>query len=244
MKLSSRVVAAVAALMLAFTVGGCGSNNSGTGASKSSAPASSDEANTLLKQAADAMKKVTGMHVSLAVSGDVPNLKVTKLDGDVTNTPQTAATGSATLLLGKNPQEAKFVYIDGHLYSDLGQPGTFTDFGAGKSIYNVSVLLDPDKGLANILAKLQNAQVKGTEQVNGVATTKITGKSSADDVATLAGSKLTAADITTVDTTVWIASDGSSHLVQLQFAPTSDTSVTLTMSDWGKQVTATKPPTA
>ncbi len=98
------------------------------------------------------MKKVTGMHVSLAVSGDVPNLKVTKLDGDVTNTPQTAATGSATLLLGKNPQEAKFVYIDGHLYSDLGQPGTFTDFGAGKSIYNVSVLLDPDKGLANILA--------------------------------------------------------------------------------------------
>jgi lipoprotein LprA len=244
MKLSSRVVAAVAALALAFTIGGCGSNNSSTGASKSSTPASSDEANTLLKQAADAMKKVTGMHITLAVSGDVPNLKVTKLDGDISNTPQTVATGSATLLVGKSPQDAKFVYIDGHLYSDLGQPGTYNDFGAGKSIYNVSVLLDPDKGLANILAKLQNAQVKGTEQVNGVATTKITGKSSADDVATLAGSKLTSADVTTVDTTVWIASDGSSHLVQLQIAPTSDTSVTLTMSDWGKQVTATKPPTA
>ncbi len=244
MKLSSRAVAAVAALALAFTIGGCGSNNSGTGASKTSTSASSDEANTLLKQAADAMKKVTGMHVSLTVKGDVPNLKVTKLDGDISNTPQTVATGSATLLLGKNPQEAKFVYVDGHLYSDVGQPGKYNDFGAGKSIYNVSVLLDPDKGLANILAKLQNAQVKGTEQVNGVATTKITGKSSADDIATLAGSKLTSADVTTVDTTVWIASDGSSHLVQLQISPTSDTSVTLTMSDWGKQVTATKPPTA
>jgi lipoprotein LprA len=244
MKLSSRVIAAVAALALVFTIGGCGSNNSGTGASKSSTPASSDEANTLLKQAADAMKKVTGMHITLAVTGDVPNLKVTKLDGDISNTPQTVATGSATLLLGKSPQDAKFVYVDGHLYSDVGQPGTYNDFGAGKSIYNVSVLLDPDKGLANILAKLQNAQVKGTEQVNGVATTKITGKSSADDVATLAGSKLTSADVTTVDTTVWIASDGSSHLVQLQISPTSDTSVTLTMSDWGKQVTATKPPTA
>jgi len=244
MKLSSRVIAAVAALALAFTIGGCGSNNSGTGASKSSTPASSDEANTLLKQAADAMKKVTGMHITLAVTGDVPNLKVTKLDGDISNTPQTVATGSATLLLGKSPQDAKFVYVDGHLYSDVGQPGTYNDFGAGKSIYNVSVLLDPDKGLANILAKLQNAQVKGTEQVNGVATTKITGKSSADDVATLAGSKLTSADVTTVDTTVWIASDGSSHLVQLQISPTADTSVTLTMSDWGKQVTATKPPTA
>ncbi len=31
------------------------------------------------------------------------------------------------------------------------------------------------------------------------------------------------------------------HLVQIQIAPTKDTSVTLTMSDWGKQVTATKP---
>ncbi|TXB91730.1 LppX_LprAFG lipoprotein, partial [Mycobacterium tuberculosis] len=72
-------------------------------------------------------------------------------------------------------------------------------------------------------------------------TTKITGNSSADDIATLAGSRLTSEDVKTVPTTVWIASDGSSHLVQIQIAPTKDTSVTLTMSDWGKQVTATKP---
>jgi lipoprotein LprA len=245
MKFSSRAVVAVAvaALAVALALGGCGSKDSGSGASKTSSSASSDEATTLLKQATDAMKKVTGMHLTLSVQGDVPNLRVTKLDGDVTNTPQTAATGNATLLLGKSPQDAKFVFVDGHLYSDVGQPGSFTDFGNGQSIYNVSVLLDANKGLANILAKLQGAQVKGTEQINGVATTKISGKSSADDIAALAGSKLTAADVTTVDTTVWIASDGSSHLVQLQINPTSDSSVTLVMSDWGKQVTATKPPT-
>jgi lipoprotein LprA len=46
-----------------------------------------------------------------------------------------------------------------------------------------------------------------------------------------------------VPTTAWIATDGSFHLVQLQIKPTPDTSVNLTMSDWGKQVTATKPPT-
>jgi lipoprotein LprA len=245
MKFSSRAVvaAAVAALAVVLALGGCGSKDSGSGASKTSSTVSSDEATTILKAATDAMKKVTGMHLTLSVQGDVPNLRVTKLDGDVSNSPATAATGSATLLLGKSPQDAKFVFVDGHLYSDLGQPGSYTDFGNGQSIYNVSVLLDANKGLANILGKLQSAQVKGTEQVNGVATTKITGKSSADDIATLAGSKLTAADVTTVDTTVWIASDGSSHLVQLQINPTSDTSVTLVMSDWGKQVTATKPPT-
>jgi lipoprotein LprA len=246
MKLPPRTVvaAAAAALAVVFAIGGC-SSNSGSGASgKSSgttATASSGDAATLLKQAADAMRKVTGMHVSLAVQGDVPNLRVTKLDGDVSNTPQTVATGTATLLLGKSPQDAKFVYVDGHLYSDLGQPGKYTDFGNGASIYNVSVLLDPDKGLANVLSKLQGASVAGTEQVNGVATTKITGNTSDDDIATLAGSKLTAENVSTVPTTVWIASDGSSHLVQIQIKPTNDTSVTLTMSDWGKTVTATKP---
>ncbi len=243
MKLSPRAVtaAAAAALAVVFAIGGC-SNNSSTGKSPgTTATTSSGEAATLLKQAADAMSKVTGMHVSVAVQGDVPNLRVTKLDGDISNTPQTVATGTATLLVGKSPQDAKFVYVDGHLYSDLGQPGTYTDFGNGASIYNVSVLLDPNKGLANLLSKLQGGSVAGTEQVNGVATTKITGNSSADDVATLAGSKLTAQSVTTVPTTVWIASDGSSHLVQVQIHPTSDTSVTLTMSDWGKTVTATKP---
>jgi lipoprotein LprA len=243
MKLSPRTVtaAAAAAFALVLAIGGC-SNNSSTGKSPgSTATTSSSEAATLLKQAADAMTKVTGMHVTVAVQGDVPNLRVTKLDGDISNTPQTVATGTATLLVGKSPQDAKFVYVDGHLYSDLGQPGTYTDFGNGASIYNVSVLLDPNKGLANLLSKLQGGGVAGTEQVNGVATTKITGSSSADDVATLAGSKLTAQSVTTVPTTVWIASDGSSHLVQVQIHPTNDTSVTLTMSDWGKTVTATKP---
>src|SRR5262249_34647064 len=170
------------------------------------ATTSSSEAATLLKQAADTMRKVTGMHVSLAVQGDVPNLRVTKLDGDVSNTPQTVATGTATLLLGKSPQDAKFVYVDGHLYSDLGDPGKYTDFGNGAAIYNVFVLLDPNKGLANVLSKFKGASVAGTEQVNGVATTKITGNSSADAIATLAGTKLTAENVTTVPTTVWIAS--------------------------------------
>lgn len=241
----TRVAAAAAALALFAVVpslGGCGNHGgSNAGSSATTANGTSGEAATLLKQAADVMRKVTGMHLTLSVQGYVPNLRVTKLEGDVSNTPQTVATGSATMLVGNNPQDAQFVYVDGHLYSDLGQPGTYTDFGNGASIYNVSILLDPNKGLANLLANLKNAAVAGTQQVNGVATTKITGDSSADDVATLAGSRLTDENVATVPTTVWTASDGSSHLVQLQIAPTSNTSVTLTMSDWGKQVTATKP---
>ncbi|GJP00342.1 lipoprotein LprA [Mycobacterium marinum] len=238
------VVATAVTLAVVLAIGGCSSNGGSGGpgtAIGTTVTTSSAEAATILKQAAEAMRKVTGMHVNLTVDGDVPNLRVTKLEGDISNSPQTVATGSATILVGNKQEDAKFVYVDGHLYSDLGQPGTYTDFGDGASIYNVSVLLDPNQGLANLLANLKEASVTGSEQVNGVATTKITGNSAADDIATLAGSRLTSADVTTVPTTVWIATDGSSHLVQIKILPTPATSVTLTMSDWGKQVTATKP---
>lgn len=241
MMLPTRAVSA-AALAVILAIGGCGTKASdGAKAPGSSATAAQGEAAKLLKAATDVMRKVTGMHLNVVVDGEVPNMRVTTLEGDVSNTPQTVATGLATVLVGSNSQEAHFVFVDGHLYSDLGQPGSYTDFGNGASIYNVSVLLNPDKGLANLLTHLENGTVAGSQQVNGVAATKITGNSSARDVATLAGTRLTDDDVSTVPTTVWTASDGSSHLVQIRISPTSNTSVTLTMSDWGKQVTATKP---
>src|ERR1700712_3104710 len=236
------VAAAAAAFVVVFAIAGCGAHRSGGAKTPgSTANATGGEAATLLKQAADVMRKVTGMHLDVAVQGEVPNIRVTKLEGDVSSTPQTAATGVATVQVGDKSEDAKFVFVDGHLYSDLGQSGSYTEFGSGASIFNVSVLLDPGKGLANLLTNLKNGSVSGTQQINGVATTKITGNSAASDIATLAGARLTDESVTTVPTTVWTASDGSSHLVQIQISPTSNTSVTVTMSEWGKQVTATKP---
>ena len=82
MKLPLRtgVAAAAAVLAVVLAIGGCSSNSgTGTGKSGTSATTSNGDAATLLKSATDAMRKVTGMHLSLAVSGNVPNLRVTKL---------------------------------------------------------------------------------------------------------------------------------------------------------------------
>jgi lipoprotein LprA len=245
MKLAHRTVVAATAAVLAvvFAISGCSSSNQGTTGSGSSSPSAPNvDAAAVVKQAADAMRQVTGMHLDVAVQGNVPNLALTKLDGDVSNTPQTVATGTATLTVGTKPVDSKFVFVDGHLYSDVADPGNkFTDYGDGVSIYDVSTLLDPNKGLANLLSNLKNPKVAGTEQVNGIATTKITGNSSSSDIARLAGSRLGPETETTTPTTVWIASDGSNHLVKLQIVPVENSTVTLTMSEWGKQVTATKP---
>ncbi len=244
MKLLHRTVipAAAAALAVVLAIGGCSTSNHGTSNGGSSPSSANVDAATVVKQAADAMRQVTGMHLDVAVQGNVPNLSVTKLDGDVSNTPQTVATGTATLTVGQKSVDSKFVFVDGHLYSDVADPGgKYTDYGDGVSIYDVSTLLDPNRGLASILSNLKNPKVAGTEQVNGVATTKITGTLSSSDIARLAGSRLGPENETTTPTTVWIASDGSHHLVKLQIVPVENGTVTLTMSEWGKQVTATKP---
>lgn len=52
------------------------------------------------------MRKITGMHLAVIVDGEVPNIRVTKLDGDISNTPQTVARGVATVLVGSKTEEA------------------------------------------------------------------------------------------------------------------------------------------
>lgn len=235
---SSAGVAALIAIIAAALLSGC-SSNGGKGGSTSPSP--NVNAAATLKAAADAQRKVTGLHVNVAVDGKVPNFALTKLDGDVSNAPKPAATGTATLLVGKKSMDSKFVYVDGHLYSNLADPNRYIDYGDGKSIYDVSTLLDPNRGLANIVANLKDPKVAGSETVNGIPTTKITGNSATSDIEALAGTRLSPGDVATTPTTVWIASDGSNHLVKLQFVPVENSSVTMTLSEWGKQVTATKP---
>ena len=168
--------------------------------------------------------------MSLVVQGNVPNLSVSKVEADLSNTPKPVGNGDATVKIGNASVDSKFIYVDGHLYSDAAKPGSFTDYGDGASIYPVSVILDPNKGLANLLAKLSNPTNAGSEQINGIQTTKITGTSSTNDVATISGSRIAPANATTVPTTVWIATDGSYHTVRVELDPAGG-SVTATFSD-------------
>jgi lipoprotein LprA len=233
MKYGVRAVVA-ATVAVGFALTGCSSNNSSS--------TSSADAATLVKQSADAMKQVTGFHFELDAQGKIPNLKVSKVVGDVSNTPALVATGTATVSMGQQTQDAKLVYVGGHMYSDIADPGgKFTDYGDGNSIYNATVLIDPQRGLATLLADLKDPKVDGDEDVNGVKATKISGTSSSNDILVLAGSRKPPQKEVTLPTTVWIADDGSHHLVKAELKPTPQATVDLTLSDYNKQVTATKP---
>jgi lipoprotein LprA len=177
----------------------------------------------------------------ITADGKVPNLKVTRLEADVAAKPSVAATGSTTIQMGQQTQDAKLIFVDGHLYSDIAEPGKFVDYGPGTSIYNLSVLLDPQQGLANALAKLKDPKAAGSEDINGTKTTKITGTASTNDIAELAGARKAPEKESTVPMTVWISESEPHYLVRAQIEPVPDTKLVMTLSDFGKQVAVTKP---
>jgi lipoprotein LprG len=220
------VVSIFAALLL---VAGCSSSE------KSSAPL--PDATALLKEAQQTTAAQKSVHLQLNVTGTIKELPIETLTGDLTNVPVVAAQGKASIIaFGQTFKDVDFVVADGNLYGAL-TPGSFTNFGPAADIYDVSKILSPDVGLANILAKFAGGKAEGRETINDVGTVKITGTVPADAVNGLASLGATG----DVPATAWIKEDGDHELIQAKLDPSQGNSVQMTLSDWGKTVTVTKP---
>jgi lipoprotein LprG len=220
------LVSIFAALLL---IAGCSSSNK--------SDASLPDGASLLKDSAQTTKKQQSVHLELTVTGKIAELPIESLSGDLTNVPVVAAKGKASIIaFGQTFKDVDFVVVDGNLYGAL-TPGSFTNFGPAADIYDVSKILSPDVGLANILAKFSGGKAEGRETINNVGTVKITGTVPADAVNGLANLGATG----DVPATAWIREDGDHDLVQAKLDPSQGNSVQMTLSDWGKTVTVTKP---
>jgi lipoprotein LprG len=233
MQLRRRSTAAILAAVALSTalVAGCSKSNQ-------QSTANLPDAATLLKQSAQTTRDLKSAHLELTVQGKIEHLALKTLTGDLTNSPAVAAKGHTKITLGGDDAEADFVVLDGTLYGSL-DPGTWTDFGSASNIYDVSTILNPDAGLANILSNFTNPKAEGRETINGVQTVKITGQVSADAVNKIAPKVATGGN---VPGTVWIREDGNHDLVQAKLEPSSGNSIQMTLSKWNQPVTIEKPP--
>jgi lipoprotein LprG len=229
-----RLLAIVAVLFTAIAlIAGC---------SKSSEDSSKElpDAATLLKQSSETTKSQPSVHLKLTVQGEIKGLPIEVLEGDLTNSPAVAAQGKANLIfLGQKLDDVGFVVADGNLFATLTPNGAYQNFGPARDIYDISAILNPDTGLANVLANFSDPKADGRETINGVDTVRVTGNVSADAVNKIAPQL--AAPGQPVPGTAWIAEEGNHELVQAKLEPTPGNSVTMTLSDWGKTVTVTKP---
>lgn len=196
------------------------------------------DAATLLQDSSKATAALKSVHLELSVTGTIEALPIETLSGDLTNAPAVAAQGKTTLnVYGSKVSDVEFVVLDGTLYAAL-TPGSFADFGPAADIYDISAILNPEKGLANLLNNFTDPKNESVEQLNGIDTVKITGTVSADAVNAIAP-QIGAKDA--VPATAWVRKDGDHALVQAKLDVSEGNSITMTLSKWDEPVTVTKP---
>ncbi|MCT7659761.1 LppX_LprAFG lipoprotein [Mycobacterium deserti] len=231
--MQTRLVAIFAALIAVIAlVAGCSKSSEDSGKEL-------PDAATLLKQSSETTKAQTSVHMLLTVQGTIEELPIESLEGDLTNTPAVAAQGKANIIfLGQRLEGIEFIVADGILYGTLTPGSAFQDFGPAADIYDASAILNPDTGLANVLANFSDPKADGRETLNGVEAVRVTGTVSADAVNKIAPQIGATGP---VPGTAWIAEEGDHKLAQVKLEPSAGNSVTMTLSEWGKPVTVTKP---
>jgi lipoprotein LprG len=230
-----RPILAVLALfaIAAALVGGCSSSSKQSGGSL-------PDAATLVKESSQSTKNVKSVHLVLSVNGKIKHLPVKILTGDLTTTPATAAKGNGTISFGDTDVDVKFVVDGGDLYAALSGDN-WADYGPAAKVYDLSAILNPDNGLANLLANFTNAKSQARETIGGQNTIRVTGQVSADAVNKLA-SQLNATQ--PLPATVWIQESGDHELVQANLEQSPGNSLQMTLSNWNVPVQVTKPPVA
>lgn len=232
--MQTRLLAILAALFTVVTlVAGC------SGSSSQDSGKELPDAATLLKQSAETTKGQTSAHLKLTVQGQIAELPVETLEGDLTQSPAVAAKGTANIVFfGQRLNDVDFVVSDGDLYAAITAGGSLSNFGPASDIYDVAAILNPGVGLANVLSNFSNPTADGRETVEGVQTVRITGEVSADAVNKIAPQ---IAATGPVPGTAWITEEGDHELMQARLEPSPGNSVTMTLSKWGEPVTVDKP---
>ncbi|MEU0501878.1 LppX_LprAFG lipoprotein [Nocardia sp. NPDC005998] len=255
------VPAVVAASMFAALVTGC-SSSSDSKSTTSSAPPSGQlpEAAQIVQESARTTQTLQAVHLNLKVD-NLTNLPVETVSADVTNQPQGAGQAIGEAKVRTKPEadfiQAKFLVVDKVMYAQTGGSSAYAKVGSAEQIYDPGVILDKDKGLANLIAQVKNPKVEGREKLDGTDTVKVSGtidSSVIDPIVPKSGDPAG-----TFPITLWIADvappSGSASALPSQAASPGTGpnlvqavvkrdpgTIKVTLSAWGKPVKVTAPP--
>ena len=140
--------------------------------------------------------------------------------------------------MGGSEIDANFVVLDGELYATL-TPNKWSDFGKAADIYDPSTILNPDTGVANVLANFNDPKAEGRETINGQSTIRISGTVTAG-----CGEQdcvRSSVRATRHRPPSWIQESGDHQLVQVKLDKSSGNSVQMTLSNWNQPVQVSKP---
>jgi lipoprotein LprG len=192
---------------------------------------------TLVSQSATAMRAVTTAHIKIESSGKIGSIPFSAAEGDVTKTGD--AKGKITVALAGSAVGVQFVVKDSNFYLNITGNWQKASAADVATYYDPRGILDPDKGVAKVLATATGASTEDTENVNGVDTYRISVKLDNTAIASVVPS-------VPVGTTakIWV-DQKSNQLVKAELdIPASGGgpgTVTITLSDLDKPVTVNAP---
>lgn len=242
-------VVLVGSSVVVAIVAGCSSSPSSSPVTSASTPPSSSSTSSkqadkplpdpaaLLKQSSATTRDLKTAHLALSVTGKVQEMPVNTLEADLANEPAAAAKGDAKIAIMGTEVGIRFVVFGGHLYGSLPNEG-WVDYGSTSKVFDVTAILNPDTGLANVLAEFIDPKVETRETIVGQQTIRVVGKITADAVNKLVP-QLHATK--RMACTVWIQESGDHQLVRATLEPGKDDSIQMTLSNWNIPVTVDKP---
>lgn len=189
----------------------------------------------LLADSSTAMRTVTSTRFNVDVQGNVPEIRLQSANGQLTQ--EGSAKGTANLEQGGQVVELEFVILGETLYlRPPTGPVQKLPLSLAGAVYDPSVILNPDRGVAAVLASGTGATTEAREQVGGVDSYRLRVNFPAQPLSTLVPGPPR-------DKTgqIWIAVQGS-RLVQAQF-PATDPAGTITVrfSEYDVPVDITAP---
>lgn len=191
------------------------------------------DGNQLLADSAAAMRTVHTTHFTIAAQGKTPGVTLRYADGQLSE--QGGAKGTAKMDQGGKIVDQDFVITGDTLYL-RGPNGDYQKVPSSLAgtMYDPSVILNPDRGVAAVLASGKDAKTESREMIAGADTYKVQATFPKQSLATLVPG-------ITEDTTgqVWMATQGS-RLVEAQFR-LGDGLVSAHFSDYDAPVTINSP---
>jgi lipoprotein LprG len=143
-----------------------------TGCHKDSSAANLPDGTALLSQASTAMVSLDSAHITIDTSGKVGTIPLRTAEGDLAKGGNSK--GSIKLLALGQVIQLDFVVLNGTFYIK-GLTGGWQKASAAEvaTFYDPSGILDPNRGVAKVLATATNAKTEATETVNGVSTYRV-----------------------------------------------------------------------
>ena len=226
---SMRLAVALLAAFVLTLIASCGSGF--TSNQQESLP----DGNKLLADSAAAMRSVNSIHFTLSAQGDTPGVSLRYADGELTE--KGAAKGVARVQQqdGKVVQQ-EFVITGDTLYLRDPASGNYQKMPASMAgvSYNPSTILNPNQGLAAVIASGRDAKATAHEKIVGVDTYRVEATFPQQPLSTLLPG--TRGDS---DGTMWIGTQDS-RLVTAQFR-LGDGLATVRFSNYNTPVTINTP---